>query len=178
MNYDLKKARIFALSALPLLLFSLFSFPVFAQTPTQTLNSENDPVDVSKPGFKLVVCDGPDLSVLPTGTIVNVNGRPTPITHGAKIDGYTPCNFNGLMLTIQHLLNIAMVAGVFAAIGGFCYAGFLLIKGTAGADSKAKDIFQKVGVGFIIMLSAWFIVYQVLSWLTDNSAFKSLLGNP
>jgi len=149
-----------SLSVLPLAPFA------YAQNqPTRTLNSPLPPTNVNDSNFRLVVCDGP---VLPASV-------PAPKAN------YVPCDFNGVMMTIQHLINVAMVLGVLVAIVGFSYAGFLYI--TSGPSQKKLDdahgIFSKVGIGFIIMLSAWFIVYQILSWLTGtNSGFSSLLGTP
>jgi membrane protein DedA with SNARE-associated domain len=71
-----------------------------------------------------------------------------------------------------------MVLGVLAAIIVFTYAGYLYITGIEGNIKKAKSIFPKVFLGFVIMLVAWFVVYQLLSWLTGNSGFAKLLGNP
>jgi hypothetical protein len=71
-----------------------------------------------------------------------------------------------------------MVLGVFAAIILFTYAGYLMMTGKDSDRNKAKDIFPKIFIGFVIMLSAWFIVYQILDWLTGNGAFTKLLGNP
>jgi hypothetical protein len=126
-----------------------------------TINSPQS-TNIKDPGFKLIVCDGP----------AQANSEKDP--------KYVPCDFNGLMKTIQHLINVAMVAGVVVAIFGFCYAGFLYI--TSGSQpnkrTEASKIFKNIGLGFIIMLSAWFIVYQILSWLTGDSGFSALLGKP
>jgi hypothetical protein len=92
---------------------------------------------------------------------------------------YVVCNFNGAMLQVQHLINIMMVIGVLVAIVMFSYAGGLYITGSKPNVDKAHKIFPKVFGGFIIMLSAWFIVYQILSWLTGpSSGFNTLLGSP
>jgi hypothetical protein len=141
---------------IPVLLtsFSLLLSPVvFAQSA--------GPVDVTQPGFKIIVCDGPALP----------SSIPTP-------QGYIPCDFNGAMIQVQHLIDIAMVLGVLAAIVIFTYAGYLYITGTEGNIKKAKSIFPKVFFGFVIMLVAWFVVYQLLDWLTGNSGFSKLLGSP
>ncbi len=82
------------------------------------------------------------------------------------------------MKQVQHLIDIAMVLGVLAAIILFVYAGYLYITGIPGNIDKAKGIFPKVFWGFIIMLVAWFVVFQLLSWLTGNSGFGTLLGSP
>lgn len=82
------------------------------------------------------------------------------------------------MTEAQHLINIMIVLGILAAIAGLCYMGFLYISGTLPNRERAKEMFPKIFWGFIIMLTAWFVVYQILGWLTGNSAFTKLLGNP
>jgi hypothetical protein len=156
-----------------------FLFFISAQTftsaqTTQTLNSPTTNVNVNDSGFKFVVCDGPDVS--------NVQGYTGPGANGKNPDGstYIPCDFNGAMMQVQHLINIAIVLGVLAAIVLFSYAGFLYVtaSGNPGKLSQAHAIFKNVAIGFILMLSAWFIVYQILAWLTgDGSGFSALLGN-
>ena len=164
-------------------LFAAQLSPAFADT-TNTLTSPDSTSNPNTTGFKLISCDGPDLSGLTTSINVTVNGKVesnTPPAGGApgrNPDGYIPCNFNGVMIQVQHLINVMMVVGVFAAIAAFSYAGFLYVSGSEGNIKKAHEIFPKIFWGFIIMLSAWFIVYQILSWLTGNSAFSSLLGKP
>ncbi len=113
----------------------------------------------SSSAFQLVVCDGPRL--------------PSTVT---KPQGYRTCDFNALILLVQHLINIMIVVGVLAAILLFSFTGYLYISGTPSNITRAHSIFPKIFVGFIIMLSAWFIVYQILSWLGSNEGFKTLLG--
>ncbi|MBU6231066.1 MAG: hypothetical protein KGI45_02320 [Patescibacteria group bacterium] len=143
---------------------------------TQTLSSQLPPVDVSSSGFRLTVCDGPTLP--PGQSWVTAYKDSFQATYHRQ---YVACDFNGAMMQVQHLIDVALVAGVLLAIAGFCYAGFLYIThgDNPGKRDEAKDIFKKIFVGFIIMLAAWFVVYQVLAWLTGaNSGFTSLLGKP
>ncbi len=139
--------------------------------PTQTMQTPlTEPsTNPSSSAFKIAVCDGP---TLPNADLI----KKAEADLGGR--SYVPCDFNAVMLLIQHLINIMMVVGVLVAILMFSYAGGLMISGKEKNISKAKSIFPKVFIGFIIMLSAWFIVYQVLSWLSSNPAFKSLLGSP
>lgn len=141
-----------------------------AQETVRTLNSSlpsTPELNPNNTGFKIVVCDGPTLPDKLAAEQKIILGRE-----------YVPCDFNGIMLQVQHLINIMMVVGVFASIGAFSWAGALYISGNPKKKEEAHKIFPKIFTGFIIMLSAWFIVYQILSWLTDNAAFKTLLGNP
>lgn len=112
------------------------------------------------PNFKLSVCDGP--------TWVGTDPKP---------EGYVACDFNGLMSQAQFLINAMIILGVLAAIVSFSYAGLLYMSGEQGKISHAKDIFKKTGIGLIMMLTAWFIVYQLLDWLAAGSAAKALLGS-
>lgn len=156
-----------------------FSFIQFGSLYFNSASAAVDPAgDPTKSSFRVVVCDGPKL---PNAELLKK--AQDQIDKNAallKIDTHTyiPCDFNGVMLTIQHLINIAITLGVFVAIVLFTYAGYLMMTGKEADRNKAKDIFPKVFWGFVIMLSAWFIVYQILNWLTGNSNFTKLLGNP
>lgn len=138
-----------------------------------------DPVlDLNNSAFKLVVCDGPEnLGRVDEKGSVNLKLKPDGKSYMYDVkEGYIPCNFKGAMMQVQHLINVMTIVGVFAAIAMFCWAGGLYITGKPANITKAHAIFPKVFGGFIIMLSAWFIVYQVLSWLTaTNSPFSALL---
>lgn len=150
------------------LAFSLVGLP-------EVLAAEEN-LNINSSAFSLVVCDGPKIPDSAKKGLIPDNpaefeakfGHPPP---------YVPCDFNAAMTQIQHLINIAIILGVLVAICLFTYAGYLYIKGGKGID-EAKKIFPKVFWGFIIMLSAWFIVYQLLNWLTGSNAFSVLLGNP
>jgi hypothetical protein len=119
-------------------------------------------VNIRSSTFKFVVCDGP---VRPEGYVPNPPDQ-TP---------YIPCDFKGLVLTVQHFLNIAMVLGVMGTIVTAVYAGYLYVTGKESNISKAKEMLPKVGIGFVLMLTAWFIIAQILTWLTNNDAFKTFL---
>jgi hypothetical protein len=134
--------------------------PLNGSAPNTTVITDNDYDNINSSKFRLLICDGP----------------PWPDNVPNKPANYEPCDFRGLMKQIQHLLNIAVIAGVLIAMGGFIWAGALYISGSPDKIKKAHQIFPSVFWGFIIMLSAWFIVYQILSWLTDSETFGVLLG--
>ncbi len=135
------------------LIFSSLSSFVYGQNDRNT-------TDINSPSFRLLICDGPPL---PTG-------------HPDNKPGYVPCDFKGLMQQIQHLINIALIAGILVAICALTYAGFLYISGQPENIKKARNIFPALFKGFIIMLLAWFIVYQLIFWLTGSNTFSVLLG--
>jgi len=117
-------------------------------------------VDINKSTFKLLICDGP----------------PLPSNVSLPKPDYVPCDFKGLMAQTQHFINIAMVLGVLSALVLFTWAGALYVSGQPKNIDQAKAIFPAVVKGFIIMLLAWFIVYQILEWLTGSKSFGVLLG--
>ncbi len=142
---------------------------------TQTISGVDTNANPNDTNFKLVVCDGPTLpNIAPAHLLDEANKE----RRAKGLPDYVACDFNGVMKTVQHLINILMVLGVFVAVGLFSYGGALMITGKPENMNKARSFFPKVFGGFIIMLSAWFIVYQILDWLTNNQGFKTLLGNP
>ncbi|MDE1975078.1 MAG: hypothetical protein KGI49_01010 [Patescibacteria group bacterium] len=132
---------------------------VLSANTASAQNSSASQVQLNDSSFHLVQCDGPELPA----------GDPYLTSH----PGYKPCNFKGIMDQIQFLINVMIILSVVAAIGGAAYAGFLYISGSQDNIKKAKSIFPKLAWGFILMLTAWFIVYQILSWLTGSAGFLS-----
>ena len=154
------------------LLFTVFFItPLFAQT-TKSANPNDK-------GFRLAICDGPAALNTPATHMLSDGKGGLRVDPQWKADpNFIACDFQGLMKQVQHLITAMLTLGVFVAILGFSYAGFLYVRGTPGTITQAHKIFEKVGVGFVIMISAWFIVYQILGWLTGNSGLKALLGSP
>ena len=122
--------------------------------------------------FSLVSCDGP-------AELGRINGNKVTITVDGKTTtrAFVPCDFNGAVTQVQHLINAAIALGVLFIVIGSAYAGYLYITGTQDNIKKAKQLLMKMVIGFVIMLCAWFIVFQILSWLTGSqSAATYLLG--
>ena len=130
--------------------------------------------------FRLTVCDGPKIpaellkknsALIPTDPqkFLEKFGHPPP---------YNACDFNYAMIQVQHLINLAIILGVLLAVVLFSYAGYLFVLGTPASISKGREIFRRVFLGFLAILVAWFVVYQILDWLTGNSGFSALLGKP
>lgn len=146
-----------------------------AQSGVPDVNLNQSPSDGSSPFgyFRLVQCDGPDISGLSPDKQITVSiggkqysGTPSQL----QVDGYTPCDFRGLTMEVQFLINVMTVLGVLAAIVGIVYAGGLYVTGSQKNIAKAKDIFPKLALGFILILTGWFIVFQILTWLTGNAS--------
>ena len=138
-------------------------------------------IDLTSSNFQLSACDGPALDKIPKGQQVQitVKGKTQQYVGGSAIpSGYVVCDFSGLMGTVNKFINVAIAVGTLLSLGGFCYVGYLYITGSEKNISKAKGIFPKIFFGFIIMLAAWFIVYQILSWVGADSTFKALLSKP
>lgn len=82
------------------------------------------------------------------------------------------CDYSDIVWTIRVIIKyLLMVAGSLAAIS-FAYAGFLYLT-AAGAEEKIKhahEIFLKVAIGFVIILSAWLIVKTIERTLIDEQS--------
>lgn len=155
------------------LLFLLGSISSIVSAQSTKSSNPNDS------GFRLAICDGPaQLNEPSTHQIPDGKGGQKTDPSWQKDPNFIACDFQGLMKQVQHLITAMLTLGVFVAIIGFSYAGYLYVTGVPGKITRAHEIFKKVGIGFVIMLSAWFIVYQILSWLTGNSGLKALLGSP
>lgn len=143
------------------------------------VNLSQQPQTENRPfgAFKLLQCDGPaQLDTPATHKIKNDRGEWVTDPNwrqGYNADGtrFVPCDFRGAMMQMQFLINVMIVLGVVVAIIGIAYAGFLFLTGTPPNIKKAKEIFPKIVFGFIIMLVAWFAVYQILNWLTGSTSY-------
>lgn len=161
-----QKLRIAAFLLILSLLSPLGTVAVQAQVPSPE-------TDISKPTFKLLICDGPEQinHIDPKSGLYKIdNPKNNP--------NFIPCDFNGAMMQIQHFINVAMIVGVLVAVLGFTKAGIYFIWGEPGKIKEAKETFAYVVKGFIIMLSAWFIVYQILAWLLKSNTLGVLLATP
>ena len=132
----------------------------FTNPVTYTLTAE----DGSTGSYTVTVSVGSD---------PNSNPNPNPtsgadsglVTCGTTANP-TPCDFNGLMETVNKVVNFFLfrMALPIAAIM-FAYAGFLLVTsgGEAGKRTKAKDIFMNVALGLVFAAAAWLIIHTVLN---------------
>ena len=86
------------------------------------------------------------------------------------------CNFNHLLTLINNAMRFLIYISIPITAGLYIWAGLLYT--TASDDSnkttKAKEIFKTTTIGFLIMLSAWVIVYTLVVGLTDYEGFKLL----
>ncbi len=158
----IKKIAISA-SALAILLGSASIAPILAATnsvPEVNLNSK--PTNGPFGAFQLLQCDGPKLPSSMADYLAKFKAE--------RGRDYRVCNFQGLMDQVQYLINAMIILGVVGAVVGFVYAGYLYITGIPSNISKAHAIFPKVFWGLILMLTAWFVVYQILEWLTGNAS--------
>ncbi len=123
--------------------------------------------------FKLVICDGPEGA----GHVDPATGKvdPSKNPNGSYVyplqNGYRVCDFKGLMIQAQYLINVMITVGILAALVTLSYAGFLYIGGTQKGIGDAKKMFPKIVWGFVFMLTAWFIVSQLLIWLTGTNSY-------
>lgn len=85
-----------------------------------------------------------------------------------------PCDRNAIVKGVQGIITFLIKIAIPIATLSFAYAGFLYLTSGANPDqrSKAKKVFWGVGIGFVIILSAWAIVYFILTNFIDPSFIK------
>ena len=85
------------------------------------------------------------------------------------------CTFADIMELAQNVITALILLSSFLAVIAFIYAGFLLMTsgGNETQKTRSKDIFKKVFIGYLWILSAWIIVYTITS-LLQNQGFNLL----
>ncbi len=88
------------------------------------------------------------------------------------------CGYQDLVQLGKNILDFIVVLSIPIAAIGFSYAGYLYL--TAGIEGegnlkKAKDIFTKIFIGFVLIISAWLIVYTITSTLLDENQYEVFL---
>jgi hypothetical protein len=110
----------------------------------------------------LVPCDGPEYK---------------PGTEPSDLPAdYDSCGYFDLVDLIQNIVNYMIILMTFAATLLFVYAGWLYLTsgGNPGKKSQANRIFKQVGIGIVIVLSAWIIINTIVSGLEVKDAFNPL----
>lgn len=79
---------------------------------------------------------------------------------------YNECGYQQLLQLVNNIINWIIMASFPVAAGVFAWAGFKLMT-TAVVDERtaAKEMFKKVFIGFVIILSAWIIVTTIVNSL-------------
>ena len=90
----------------------------------------------------------------------------------------TDCDFNALVKLFNRIINFILYVSIPLAAVSFSYAGYLYISasGDTGKIESAHEIFKKVLIGFIFIISAWLIVYTITNSLL-GSDFKDSKAN-
>lgn len=90
-----------------------------------------------------------------------------------------PCDFTMIMKLLSNILDFLIMISIPLAAIAFAFAGFTMITaaGNSGKIEKAKSIFVKVGIGFIVVLSAWLIVRLITNALLDENKYYDFLDN-
>ncbi|OHA15545.1 MAG: hypothetical protein A3B08_03820 [Candidatus Taylorbacteria bacterium RIFCSPLOWO2_01_FULL_43_44] len=144
--------------------FLIFSFVFFALAAVLVPVTFVYSLDFSK---SMVPC-GWDGAHCPLKVCVDpVTGKPCagngePNTNGL-LDPWEVCTFNDFIVMVGGIINfIIILASVYAAVS-FMYAGYAYLTsgGSQEAVSRAKSIFKKVFIGYIIVLTAWLMIYTI-----------------
>lgn len=92
-------------------------------------------------------------------------------------DDKNPCDVNDLNGLMMNILKLAFVFAGFIVAIMFMYAGFLLITaaGDMGQIQKAKDIFRRVIIGFLIMFLSYIVIKNLLEHIGVIDFFKKII---
>ena len=106
--------------------------------------------------------DNLDSSGNPTLLVPNEPNSNPPVPRTSLLPA-EQCNFNDFIIVIGRIVNgTVILISVWAAIS-FMYAGYAYL--TSGGNeqkvSYAKQIFTKVLIGYIIILTAWLFIYTI-----------------
>lgn len=87
------------------------------------------------------------------------------------------CGAQDVVKLIQSIMNLAFIFAGFIVATMFMYAGFLLITaaGDTGKIQKAKNIFKRTVIGFIVMYLSYILVLNVLTKIDAVDFFKKII---
>ncbi len=93
-------------------------------------------------------------------TIVNCGGP-----------GQQACNICNLADLAQNILNDAIFIAVFLSAFLFAWAGIKMLMAPASSSqvSSAKNLFNNVLIGFIIILAAWLVINTLMNIMVNRS---------
>lgn len=94
--------------------------------------------------------------------------------------GGCPLGYSAFFKMIQNVLTDSLVFAVVVAVLLISYAGFLFVVSPASPDgvSKGRAVLTSTVIGFVIVISAWLIVNELISVFTTGSisSFTALLN--
>lgn len=129
-------------------------------------------------GIILLLC----VFILPVFVFAQ-GGGPTVSEGGGILDDIcrngAECGFPDLMRLITNVINFLIYLSIPIAAIAFAWAGWILVT-SGGSESKkeqAKEIFTKVAIGFIVVLSAWLIVRFITTALLNPASYEDLLNS-
>jgi len=115
--------------------------------------------------------------LIPCGTEDVLDNKTGTETVDRKGDGVVdkPCGWDDFITLVSKVANYLIILGAAFSAVAFGWAGFLMMTagGEMGKIEKAKSIFGKVLVGFLLMLSAWLIVHAINAGLLASDFINS-----
>lgn len=107
------------------------------------------------------------------------NNKPLVTCGGLSENGFDQdeCGAQDVIKLIQSIMNLAFICVGFVISVMFMYAGFLLITaaGDMGKIQKARNIFKRTVIGFIIMYLSYILVLNVLTKIDAVDFFKKII---
>ena len=89
--------------------------------------------------------------------------------------GQEMCEFSDVIKLVNNIIKFLIWVSIPLAVIAFTYAGFLMVTsgGNPGQIDKAKGIFRNVAIGLVFVISAWLIVYLIISNLVEKEIYET-----
>jgi hypothetical protein len=102
--------------------------------------------------------------------------NPDGSSRGVEIE----CGFLDAIAQVKKLINFGFILALPVVVVAIALSGIriLLAQGNSGELTKAKQLLQKILIGFMFVLGAWLIVYTISSYLLRPEFYNVFLGDP
>jgi hypothetical protein len=180
MRHDLLKKVLLEVGGIVVCLIILLTGSVIGLAVMDVSLAQNDKVltfEKFQPYFTADVVTGAQVTGAQTVTQnVNTVGGIVPCSEPYSPDNPESCGLAKFIQLIQNVINALFLISIPLATIAFVYIGWTLLtaQGSVAKINDAKHIAKNVIWGFVIILSAWLIVYTITYALLDPS-FNSFL---
>ena len=125
-------------------------------------------------GVALAVTDPSAGGLVTCGRATDASGKALSAQQQAE-----SCNFAAAVAMINRLIDYIIVFATSLAAVSFAYAGWLRLSAgdNSGQVTKSNKIFTSVGIGFIVILSAW-LVFKFIetTFLNTSNGYATYLS--
>jgi len=125
-------------------------------------------------GFVPCGCDTAEYTKMDDGS-----WNRTSDAKSGEVEPPEQCGFNDLRTLTQNVLDWLVTISISLAALMFAYAGWLYLsaQGDTNQVQQAHKVFTNVGIGLVLVIGAWVIVYTVASAVLEDHYFNDFLSS-